>query len=397
MSYIRNIKTYYFYSTFAELLILGPIMILYLFEKGLSFTEIAVLQSIAAICVVLFEVPTGAVADRIGRKWSMILASILWGVSLSVYIIADKFILLALAEGIFSLGAAFKSGSDTALIYDSLKEMKQENHFQKIEGNARSLSLIAQAVGSVIAGYVYAINIHLPFAISVGFMGVTVIITLFFKEPDFKGGTTHLSSSYFSQIKDSGEYILKHEKIKAIILFSMVFFIFYRMGFLYFQPYMEAVDIPVIYFGWIFFGFNMTAAITSRHVDKIMKFTKPRTLTVMAGLIIVSFFIMGFTKIWVGVIAILLQQVARGMYRPVTRKYLNKHIPSDKRATILSFQGLLTSIAAAATMPLMGMLKDATNIFITHTILAIIMTIMVILASKYMNNRLGVKHTKNAS
>ncbi|MBS4536826.1 MFS transporter [Clostridium sp. D2Q-11] len=395
MSYIRNIKTYYFYSTFAELLILGPIMILYLFEKGLSFTEIAVLQSFAAICVVLFEVPTGAVADRIGRKWSMILASMLWGVSLLVYIMVDQFILLALAEGIFSLGAAFKSGSDTALIYDSLKEMKEEHHFQKIEGNARSLSLVAQAVGSVIAGYVYAINIHLPFVISVGFMIITMIITLFFKEPDFKGGSTHLSSNYFSQIKDSGKFILGHEKIKAIILFSMVFFIFYRMGFLYFQPYMESIGIPVIYFGWIFFAFNITAAITSKYIDQIMSFTKPRTLTVMAGLIIISFFIMGFTKVWIGVIAILLQQVARGMYRPVTRKYLNKHIPSDKRATILSFQGLLTSIAAAATMPLMGMLKDATNIFTTHIVLAIIMTIMVLLASKYMNNRLGLKTTNN--
>ena len=391
MNFSRNIKTYYFYSTFAELLILGPIMVLFLLNKGLSFTEIMLLQSIASMSVVVFEVPTGAIADKFGRKLSMMLGTSLWIISLSVYVLGNSFIMFAIAEIIFSLGMSLKSGADTALIYDSLKAIDRERDFQKIEGHARSLTLYAQAFGSIIAGFIYKIDVNLPMIGSILFMVITIIITSNFKEPNIMEENTKEETGYFTQIFTSGNYVLKHEKIKAIMLFSMVFFIFYRAGFWFFQPYMETVGIPVEFFGFIFFMFNITAAITSKKSHVIMKLTKPKTLTFMALLIITSFVILGVTKIWIGVFAILLQQMARGLYRPVTRKYLNKHIPSDKRATILSFQSLGSNISVAITSPFIGMLMDNNTIFTSHLVLAFIMIVLIFLSSIYMNKRLGVK------
>ncbi|QIB27323.1 MFS transporter [Caloranaerobacter azorensis] len=397
MGITRNIKTYYIYSIFADLLILGPILVLFLIAKGLSFTEIMLLQSVAAISVVIFEVPTGAFADKFGRKISILIGAILWSVSLLIYIIGNEFPVFILAEIIFSLGATLKSGADTALIYDSLKSIGREREFQSIEGYARSLSLYAQAVGSIIAGFVYKVNIFLPFYISIGFMLIAAITTLNFIEPSIEGKKGKYGNNYFKQIKESGIYIARHEKIKAIMMFSMIFFIFYRAGFWFFQPYMESVEIPVEYFGIIFFIFNIVAAITSKRCHLIMEKTKSRTLSFMAFLIIVSFVLLGIIRIWIGVLAILLQQMARGLYRPVTTKYLNKHIPSDKRATILSFQSLITNIAVAVTLPFMGVLKDSTDIFNTHLILAGIMLVLVLAVMRYMNKRLGVKQTEKSN
>ncbi len=395
MEVAKNIKIYKIYSIFAELLILGPILVLYLIAKGLSFTEIMILQSIAAVAVVVFEVPTGAVADKIGRKFSMVLGSVLWGLSLLIYILGNNFYVFAIAEIIFSLGFTFKSGADTALIYDSLKTLKREKEFQKIEGYARSLTFYAQGIGSIVAGFAYEVNIFLPMIISIGFMIVTACISMGFEEPPIEGKEGKFGVNYIEQIKESGKYILGHEKIKAIILYSMVFFIFYRTGFWYFQPYMESVNIPVKYFGIIFFLFNIVAAQTSNRCYKIMEFTKPKTLTLMSSLLISSFILLGTIKVSVGVLAILLQQVARGLYRPVTRKYMNKHIPSDKRATILSFHSLAVNIAVAVTLPFMGLLKDNSNIYTTHIILAGIMIIMTYMTARYMNKRLGVIKKNN--
>lgn len=395
MEVAKNIKIYKIYSIFAELLILGPILVLYLIAKGLSFTEIMILQSIAAVAVVVFEVPTGAVADKIGRKFSMVLGSVLWGLSLLIYILGNNFYVFAIAEIIFSLGFTFKSGADTALIYDSLKTLKREKEFQKIEGYARSLTFYAQGIGSIVAGFAYEVNIFLPMIISIGFMIVTACISMGFEEPPIEGKEGKFGVNYIEQIKESGKYILGHEKIKAIILYSMVFFIFYRTGFWYFQPYMESVNIPVKYFGIIFFLFNIVAAQTSNRCYKIMEFTKPKTLTLMSNLLISSFILLGTIKVSVGVLAILLQQVARGLYRPVTRKYMNKHIPSDKRATILSFHSLAVNIAVAVTLPFMGLLKDNSNIYTTHIILAGIMIIMTYMTARYMNKRLGVIKKNN--
>jgi MFS family permease len=392
--YGKNIRVYYYYSTFAELLILGPILVLYLTAKGLSFTEIMTLQSISAIGTVLFEVPTGAVADRIGRKQSILLGAMLWALSLSMYIAGNIYFVFILAELTFSLGSAFKSGADSALIYDSLKAESREKDYQIVEGKARSYALYAQAVGSVIAGFVYEVNMYLPMIISIGFMIITALITLIFKEPPTLDAGTERDQTYFKQIIESAKYVLSHEKLKAIVLFSMVFFIFYRAGYWFYQPYMETVNIPVKYFGIIFFIFNITAAFFSKRSSYIMSKTKPKTLTFMAFLMIASFVLMGLFKIWIGVFAILLQQVARGINRPVITKYMNKHISSDKRATILSFQSLACNLAVAVTFPFMGVLKDNSNIFTTNLILAASMIILTMLAIKYMDSRLGVDHKK---
>ena len=395
MNLRKNIKTYYFYSIFCDLLILGPILVIFLSKvKGLSFTEIMVLQSISALSVFIFEVPTGAIADLVGRKISILLFSLLCSLSLIIYIFGTSFVIFVLAEITFSLGASLRSGADGALIYDSLKALNKENEFQLIEGKARSYSLYAQAVGSILSSFVYDIHPYLPFVISVLFMFITGIITLYFIEPPFKLDNSNSKNnlhSYFTQIKISWKYIICHEKLKAIIIFSMIFFIFYRAGFWYFQPYLEAVNIPIKFFGIIFFIFNITAALASRKSNYIINKSKPKTLTFMAGLIIISFLLLGIIKSPLGIIDILLQQVARGIYRPVTTKYLNKHIPSSQRATILSFQSLIANIAVAITFPIMGLLKDNVSIFFTHTVLGIAMLVMILLITRYMNARLGVK------
>ena len=69
---------------------------------------------------------------------------------------------------------------------------------------------------------------------------------------------------------------------------------------------------------------------------------------------------------------------------------MNKHIPSDKRATILSFHSLAVNIAVAVTLPFMGVLKDNASIYTTHMVLATIMIVMTYMTSRYMDKRLGV-------
>jgi MFS family permease len=391
MSIEKNVRLYYFYSTFAELLILGPVLVLFLTAKGLTFTEIMLLQSISSVSIFFFEVPTGAVADKLGRKYSILIGALLWALGLLFYDVGKSFIIFALSEIVFSLGSSFKSGADSALIYDSLKMLKREKEYQKVEGKARSFSLYAQAIGSVLSSFLYEKNVNLPMIVSIIFMVVTIAATLMFKEPEVEGKEGKYGANYFKQISESGKYILGHDKLKAIVFFSMMFFIFYRTGFWYYQPYMEGVNIPVKYFGALFFIFNITAAFISRRSSYIMEKTKPKTLTFMAFLMIISFLILGTVRVWGGVFAILLQQVARGIYRPVTTKYLNKHIPSDKRATILSFHSLCTNLAVAAAFPLMGVLKDNTNIFTTHLVLTVSMLVLTLISIRYMNGKLGVQ------
>ena len=388
MNLNRNIKLFYIYSMFDELLILGPIIVIYLFFKGLAFSEIMFLQAISAIAIVLFEVPTGAVADKIGRKFSIALSKLMWILSLMIYIIGGTFFHFMIAEIVFSLGITLKSGADSALLYDTLKAIDKTENFTEIQGKARSYIYITQAFGSIVASFVYSINEYLPMIFSIGFMVIAFIIVMFFKEPPINNKKGKYGEKYFIQIKKSAIYVIHHPKIRSVVVFSMIFFAFTRAGFWFYQPYMEAVNIDVKYFGIFFFFFNLTAAYFSRNTSRIISITKNKTLMVMVGLLLISFVLMGFTNIWIGAIFILPQQMARGMYSPIINKYTNKYIPSNKRATILSFISLATSLSAAVMLPLIGIMKDRIDIFYSHNVLSITLLIFSVILYYYLKNNI---------
>lgn len=379
---LKNIKTYKIYSIFNNLLILGPIITLFYLAKGLSFTQIFLLNSIASITTILFEVPTGAVSDRISRKLSLIIGCILCGLSLVVFIFSPTFTYIIGAEIVFSIGLTFRSGTEQAILYDSLKNNNKVKDYNKIEGQARSYTFIAQAFGSIAAGFLYTLNINLPFIISIIFMVTAAVIACFFVEPQIEEKMAH--NKYFEQIKESFSYVYNHKKVLGIILFSIVFVYFYRVGFNYFQPYMQAIGIPSMYFGVIFFLFNIVAATASRYNEKFMSLTKPRSLLALSFLLVVSFFLMSLIRFPLAVFFIFLQQVARGLRMPVFSKYMNKHIPSNKRATILSIQNLMTSLSIAIFAPLAGILLDKTDIFTSHLIIAFVMIIFILIVNQYM-------------
>ncbi len=90
----RTIRSYYLFSSFSDLLIIGPIIVLFMIHKGLSFTEIMLLQSVCALSVFFFEVPTGALADKLSRKVSLCLGAVFYALGLFIYIIGHSFLLL---------------------------------------------------------------------------------------------------------------------------------------------------------------------------------------------------------------------------------------------------------------------------------------------------------------
>lgn len=393
VKYQNNTKIYYSYSVFTNLLIIGPILTMFLLHKGLDFTQIMTLQAISGIGVVLLEVPTGAVADLVGRKLSIILGSSCMALSLLIYVFGQNFIIFACAELMFSLGMSFKSGADTALLYDSCKALGEEEMFKKYQGKAYAFTLMAQIPGSILAGYLYEINISLPMLISCTFMIITIIITLFFKEiPVYH---SHEKPSYFAQIKDSAIYIKNHKKVKAIIIFTMFFYIFFRSSYWFYQPYFNSVEIEIKYFGYIFALFNLVAALSSKNSHYFMEKTKGKTLISFCLLLCISFTLLGFVKHWIGIIFILIQQVVRGVYRPTIMKYINKNIPSQKRATIISVQSLLQNLVIVILFPLIGMLMDRVNIFTVHMVMAILIGVGSIIFNGYLKSRLSNDRRNN--
>jgi MFS family permease len=374
----KNIQLYYSYTVFANLLILGPIITLYYLARDLSYTQILSLQAISAITIVLLEVPTGAVADLLGRKKSILLGASTMALSIFLYGLGTNFLVFAMAEILFAVGASFKSGADTALLYDSLLKLNRESEFKDVISRGSFYALLAQVPGSIVSSILFERSIALPLFISAGFIVISFLIALRFQEIEVY--EKHERPKYLTQITKSTRTLVTHPKIRSIVFFCMIYMLFSRAGFWMTQPYLKAVHLPIRYFGLLFAGLNLIAAFSSRWTPQYLKFSKGWSLIGLMGILLISFLGLWRLQTGLGILFLSLQQVARGLYRPTTQKYINKHIPSKERATVLSLQSMLQNLTIAILFPMIGAMMDQTDIFQVHgyLLLALLLAGMIV-------------------
>lgn len=381
----KNIAVFYVYVGFGVRLI-APIVVLFLLQKGISLTQIMILQSINAVSIVLLEVPTGAIADLVGRKFSLMLSSIMLVAGLAMYVLTHHFYAFVMAEIMFGFGLSFKSGADSALLYDTLKALKREDAYASIQGKAQFYAFLLQSLGSIMIGYLYTVDANLPYIVSIVLISISGVATLFFTE--VHKHQVKERPHYLRHIKSSAITVKNQHQIRAIMLYSIFIYGIWRIGFWYFQPYMKAVHVNAKYFGLLFAIFNVAAAIGSRKVHLIMGRLKEKSLLFLGALFVGSFFLMGMTRLYVGVIFIAIQEFARGIRRPILLNYLNEHITTDKRATIISFTSLCENLVVALLYPFVGVLMDQLDIVQLHTYTGIVALIGTIVLYKHLSNRL---------
>jgi MFS family permease len=288
------------------------------------------------------------------------------------YIAGGKFWQFMIGETLFACGMSFKSGSDTAIVYDSLKKLNNEKSFTTIQGKGEAYALASQIIGSVVSGFAFSINKELPLMISAVLLLGSAITALFLFE--IKTFEHEEKPGYIKQIKISGQFLLSHQRVRSIVLYGIFFFMFFRIGFWYYQPYLQAISIKPEYFGIIFALYNIVATLSARNAGKFVQRTKGKSMILLSVLMAASFILLGMTRLPFGFLFICLQQVARGVQVPVFMKYLNKHIPSNQRATIISFSSLLKNLAAAAVFPVAGFFMDRIDAVQMNLYTGLIMT-----------------------
>jgi MFS family permease len=174
----RNIKLSYFLSfAFHAWFWMGNWVFYYLGFGG--YATVALLDSGAMMATMIFEIPTGAFADMIGKKKTLILAFLTAGVGNILMGMATELWMLALSLWLFvNLGGALYSGTIDALLYDSLKSLKREGEYEKKIGVLRASRLWAMAGAGVIGGWAYQYGAGLPFIMN-GAMNMVGLVACF--------------------------------------------------------------------------------------------------------------------------------------------------------------------------------------------------------------------------
>ncbi len=174
----RNIKIAYWLALLSE--IFFPIAIwLFFYSRFLSFTQIALLSAIGGLASIVLEVPTGAFADIFGRKTAIVISYIFFSISMFGVAGSSSFGAFIFFGVLAALSNALYSGSLEALVYDSLKENKEEHLFEHVNSKLEALTWIGLFIGSITGGFLYQFDFRLPYILQAGSMAIAAVVALF--------------------------------------------------------------------------------------------------------------------------------------------------------------------------------------------------------------------------
>lgn len=367
----RNIPLLYAFS-FLQMT-LFPMAVITLFWKehiGLSLSQILLLQSIFAVAMVVMEYPSGYISDRVGYRTALTFASILGIAGWGVYTAASSFQGVLIAEILLGISTSFISGTDSALLYESLKGNGEEAAYARHEGRSTFFGQTGEAAGALFAGLLYARYPLLPFILQVGVWVLALLFTRGLAEPRRE---PRCHGSHLREALDSARYVfIENRRLRVTILLSIVLGLssFYPVWLI--QPYMRDSGVPLASFGPVWAGANLVVALFAVLSHRVRDRLGDRWMLLFLMLLVWGGYLgLGWTAgVW-GFLFYYLLTAMRGMRGPFLLHVVQSEIPSVNRAGMLSLQSLCFRLLFACTGPLVGRYADASGVGNTFRLLGI--------------------------
>lgn len=355
---------YYLYNVTLSHGLVTPITVEYLLtDGGLTFSQLGTIGIVSGVTWTLVEVPSGYLGDRIGRRNSLVVASLLSAIALAVLGVGQSFPAFLLGYFLLGVGTTFRSGSGSAWLYDLLAGSHDESEFTRIKSRGWSVRLTVTEVGAIAGAALASVAWIVPFAINAVLVasGSVVLLTLpksgrFAADADTDDDLPGFRDC-LSVIRDR----FTAPPLRAFILYLTLFFGLVEVALTYVQPISTDLGLAVAHLGPLYAGFSLVSAGASYVADDVRARVGidgwMRVAPLVVGLLFVAMAV-------VPVLAFFAFFVTRGV-RSITMafrsQYLNDHLGSARRATVLSAVSMLFGLTAGISRQVGGFLADATS------------------------------------
>lgn len=361
-------------NIFAALkMMLFPMAIITVFWKdriGLSLSEILLVNVFFSAANLLMEYPSGYVSDRLGYRLSLVIACLFGMAGWTAYLFAQNFWHVIGAELLLGVCYAFISGSDNALLYETLRAGGRTELYARCDGRMAGWAQIGEAGGALCAGLMYVTAPLLPFMVQIGVWAIALAVALSLHEPKAEKGpqiTSHLSEA----LRISRYGLMENKLLRATMLLGMLLGLasFYPVWLV--QPFMQQCGVPLAWFGPVWAGANLTVALCAYHSHKIQALLGLRRLCLLFFVLIVGAYAgLGLTSLTVSFLFYFLLTAMRGLQGPILRGFLQQHATRHMRASILSLHSLLFRLGYVVTGPAVGWVSDARGLQTAFLVLA---------------------------
>lgn len=384
MEFKKDIQYFKFsaYGFFKNLKFFDPFLFLFFMEKGIAFAQIGVLYAIREISINILEIPSGIVADVLGRKRAMIVSFLAYITSFTLFYILQDFWGFAMAFLFYGVGDAFRSGTHKAMILSYLKRKGWEKEKTAYYGHTRSWSQRGSAIASLISAVLVFYTGSYQYVFLLSIIPYLIDLLLLISYPSYLNGDRNLSGEYnvlhlFKEHFSDLKLAFSNWKPFKIFVTTSSYTGYYKALKDYLQPLIVALaaSLPILYnvdemqkvavaVGFIYSLLYFMNAVVSKNVSKIeCQFQSSRSALIgiqligwIGGALSGVAYLMGRHTISVVFFAVvLLVQNAR---RPIALRYLSEIFDDKIMATVLSADSQSETLFAAVFAVALGVVAD---------------------------------------
>ena len=344
---------------------------LFLLDAGLSNAEAFAANAFFTVGQVLFEVPTGVVADTRGRQFSYVLGALTLLLSTLLYLVMWQLHASlwgwAIASILLGLGFTFFSGATEAWLVDALKATGFQGHLEHVFGRAQTIGGAAMLVGSVSGGLIAQVtNLGVPYVVRAAVLGVTLVVAVrFMRDQGFTPDrNVSAAAAIRNVIRGAVDGGFRRPPVRWLMLaapfsFGAGIYVFYAA-----QPYLLELYGDKTAYGVA----GLAAAIVAGAqivggliVSRVRRFFARRTDALLIGgvLNVVLLVLVGLvSSFWIALVLLAGWALVFAIEAPLRQAFLNGLIPSQQRATVLSFDALMGSAGGVVAQPALGRTAD---------------------------------------
>jgi len=367
----RNVSRTLALSFFQVFLLFMPIAVPFFQSRGLTMQEIFSLQALFALVVLLAEVPSGYLADLVGRRLTLVIGALAAGIGNTLLVFADGFWGLAAFEIALGIGYSLISGSDIAMLYDSESASHRgEDAARNVIGRLYSVRTLSEALAAVACSVLliwWSMTLVVWVQAVLGWLPLLLALRLV--EPP---GQRLSSRSHLRNLWHVCCYLMTHSRVLVLVMLALCIWsltTFYAVWLL--QQIWQEQGIPISQFGYLWAMLSLAAALAGRFAHRLEGRFGASTLLVIIGIAPA----LGYVGLEVlgpaaGLLAGLLFFVARGIGAVILQDALNRRVPGEFRATANSLVSFGFRAAFAVTGPWVGYLLDLWGMSTTLWLLA---------------------------
>ena len=363
---------------------------LFLLDAGLSNTEAFTANAFFALGQVIFEVPTGVVADTRGRRFSFLLGAATLLLSTLLYLgmwqVQAPFWGWALASALLGLGFTFFSGATEAWLVDALHATGYQGSLEVVFGRAQTVGGIAMLGGSVAGGVIaQATNLGVPYVVRAAMLGVTLVIAWWFMRDlgftPVRGASA--ATAVRTVLRGSIDAGFRNPPVRWLMLAGpfgagVGFYVFYAM-----QPYLLELYGDRTAYGVAGLAAAMVAGAQIAGgllAPRIRRLFRRRTDALILGTVldVVLLAVISLTTSFaIALILLAVWCLTFAVQSPLRQAFVNGLIPSAQRATVLSFDNLMGSAGGVVAQPILGRVADVNGYAASYLVSAAIQAVAV--------------------